>query len=210
MTVDNFDKVIDFMKFSSPDDFYFLQIIQRKKDGNNTGRGNNGARLIKAYYIRSAEHLLLKKDKIIELCLNNNARAYIGINKRSFFKVSCGCQQALAKLIMEGNTYQAPRIWDHVCGELPALSGKDLYRLVDVDKLGDNLSKILTVIKKCRGNSDPESRIKEVFPTQHGYHIITSKFDVEQFKQELAILNIDSPTILRDASTLVYYDPRHD
>ena len=51
MTVDNFDKVIDFMKFSSPDDFYFLQIIQRKKDGNNTGRGNNGARLIKAYYI---------------------------------------------------------------------------------------------------------------------------------------------------------------
>ena len=48
MTVDNFDKVIDFMKFSSPDDFYFLQIIQRKKDGNNTGRGNNGARLIKA------------------------------------------------------------------------------------------------------------------------------------------------------------------
>lgn len=110
MVTDNFDKVAKFMDFSSPDDFYFLQIIQRKKDGNEDGKGNNGARLIKAYYVKSAQHLLEKKDKIIELCKNNNARAYITINKRSFFKVSCGCQQVLAKLIMEGSTHQAPRV----------------------------------------------------------------------------------------------------
>ena len=83
MITDNFDRVIKFMEFSNPDDFYFLQIIQRKKDGNETGRGNNGARLIKAYYIRSTQHLLEKKNKIIELCKNNNARAYITVNKRS-------------------------------------------------------------------------------------------------------------------------------
>lgn len=210
MITDNFDRVIKFMEFSNPDDFYFLQIIQRKKDGNETGRGNNGARLIKAYYIRSTQHLLEKKNKIIELCKNNNARAYITVNKRSFFKISCGCQQVLAKLIMEGNTYQAPGVWNHVCGELPALSGKDLYRLVDVDEQEDSITKIIEVIKKCRGNENPENRIKEVFPTQQGYHIITSKFDTEQFKQELAISNIDAPAIMKDALTLVYYEPRQN
>lgn len=207
--VDNFDKTIKFMNFSNSDDFYFLQIIQRKKDGNETGRGNNGARLIKAYYIKSAQHLLEKKNKIIELCRNNNARAYMAINKRSFFKVACGCQQALARLIMEGSTHQAPRIWDHVCGELPALSGKNLYRLIDVDE-PDKLSEIVEVIKSVRGNEERDNRIKEIFPTQQGYHIITSKFDVEQFKQELAILNIDAPTIMKDASTLVYYEPNRN
>lgn len=34
-----------------------------QKDGNETGRGNNGARLIKAYYIHSIEHLEEKKQK---------------------------------------------------------------------------------------------------------------------------------------------------
>ena len=43
MTVDNFDLIEEFLKFESEDDFYFLQVIQRKKDGNETGRGNNGA-----------------------------------------------------------------------------------------------------------------------------------------------------------------------
>lgn len=50
MTIDNFDLIEENLKFESNDDFYFLQVIQRKKDGNVTGRGNNGARLIKAYY----------------------------------------------------------------------------------------------------------------------------------------------------------------
>ena len=81
MTIDNFDLIEENLKFESNDDFYFLQVIQRKKDGNVTGRGNNGARLIKAYYIHSIDYLEEKKQKIIELCQSNNARAYIHLNK---------------------------------------------------------------------------------------------------------------------------------
>lgn len=99
MITDNFDRVIKFMEFSNPDDFYFLQIIQRKKDGNETGRGNNGARLIKAYYIRSTQHLLEKKNKIIELCKNNNARAYITVNKRSFSRYPVDVNKFLQNLL---------------------------------------------------------------------------------------------------------------
>ena len=31
--VDNFKLIRDYLKFESEDDFYFLQIVQRKKDG---------------------------------------------------------------------------------------------------------------------------------------------------------------------------------
>lgn len=31
--VDNFALIRDFMRFEDPDHFYFLQILQRKKDG---------------------------------------------------------------------------------------------------------------------------------------------------------------------------------
>lgn len=208
MTVDNFDLIEEFLKFESEDDFYFLQVIQRKKDGNETGRGNNGARLIKAYYIHSIEHLEEKKQKIIELCQNNNARAYIHLNKRSYFKTACGAQEKLARMLMEGNTFQAPRVWDHVCGELPSLSGKNLLRLVDVDVYDKwKLHSIVDIISKCRGNE--EDRVKLVVPTLHGYHLITSKFDVEQCQQELAINGIDALDIHRDNPTLLYYhEPR--
>ena len=51
--VDNFALIRDFMKFDDPDQFYFLQILQRKKDGpglNGTVSGtNNKARSIKTY-----------------------------------------------------------------------------------------------------------------------------------------------------------------
>ena len=30
--VDNFDKILEFMDFKNQDEFYFLQVIQRKKD----------------------------------------------------------------------------------------------------------------------------------------------------------------------------------
>lgn len=208
MTIDNFDLIEENLKFESNDDFYFLQVIQRKKDGNVTGRGNNGARLIKAYYIHSVDYLEEKKQKIIELCQNNNARAYIHFNKRSYFKTACGAQEKLARMLMEGNTFQAPRVWDHVCGELPAQSGRNLLRLVDVDTCDKwKLNAIIRIVNSCRGNED--NKVKLVVPTLHGYHLITSKFDVEQCQQELAINGIDALDIHRDNPTLLYYhEPR--
>lgn len=210
MTVDNFDLIEEFLKFESEDDFYFLQVIQRKK-----GRKMKQEEVImeqdslKAYYIHSIEHLEEKETKkIIELCQNNNARAYIHLNKRSYFKTACGAQEKLARMLMEGNTFQAPRVWDHVCGELPSLSGKNLLRLVDVDVYDKwKLHSIVDIISKCRGNE--EDRVKLVVPTLHGYHLITSKFDVEQCQQELALNGFDALDIHRDSPTLLYYhEPR--
>ena len=65
MIVDNFDQILDILEFNDPNEFYFLQIIQRKKDGCVTDTGNNGYRTIKTYYIFSKELKLLNCVRVI-------------------------------------------------------------------------------------------------------------------------------------------------
>ena len=60
--IDNFEQITSILNFESEDDFYFLQIIQRKKDNPDGCMGsNNSSRLIKAYSIKSIEELDKKK-----------------------------------------------------------------------------------------------------------------------------------------------------
>lgn len=52
--INNFEQIKSLLKFEDENEFYFLQIIQRKKDHKESnfklGISNNN-RLIKAYYI---------------------------------------------------------------------------------------------------------------------------------------------------------------
>ena len=88
--VDNFELFKSVMKFDSEDDFYFVQILIRGKDGHTEQgvNGNNKNRLIKIYTIKSAEHLSRVEEEIKAICHAINARAYIHPSRRSFRKVA--------------------------------------------------------------------------------------------------------------------------
>ena len=85
--VDNFDLVARLMEFKSDDDFYFIQIIKRLKDNptDDKGQGNYhaGGWYLKGYRVRSVDELMKLKPEIIQMCHDNNARAYMTINSRS-------------------------------------------------------------------------------------------------------------------------------
>ena len=70
--VDNFELIRRFMHFESTDQFYFMQILQRKKDGpgpNGIVCGtNNKARAIKSYCITSVEMLYRISIEVKHLC----------------------------------------------------------------------------------------------------------------------------------------------
>lgn len=201
--VDNFDLIENILEFDNPDEFYFLQIIQRKKDGNITQIGNNGYRTVKTYYIFSKEQFLTKKDKIKELCLRNNARAYIHLNRRNAQEVALDAIQQYAKLVSEGNSYQGYRVYDSACGGSRARGYKPLW-IVDVDsKDPEYLKTVIELINKCRSVED--NKVKYQIPTLHGYHLITIGFDTRQFSQELALRNMDQIDIHKDNPTLLYY-----
>jgi len=73
--IDNLDKIKPLLNFESEDDFYYLQILQRKKENPELG---SNSRVIKNYYIKSVEELeksILKSklyvmNSMLEQCLD--------------------------------------------------------------------------------------------------------------------------------------------
>lgn len=201
--VDNFDLITDNLEFNDLDEFYFIQVIQRKKDGNNTDVGNNGYRTIKTFYIYSHEQFIAKKNKIKELCVKNNARAYIHLNKRNAKEIALRAIQEYAKLVSEGNAFQGYRVYDSMCGQFKARGYKPFW-IIDLDfKDPELISKYKEIINTCRGNE--EEKIHLIIPTLHGVHLITTGFDINQFKQKLALMQLDNVDIQKDNPTLLYY-----
>lgn len=75
--VDNFEYLANlFDGLVDKDDFYFVQIIQRKKDGVELPSYTSGARTIRSFYFFTKEEFLRQESYIKDLC--NNARAYFG------------------------------------------------------------------------------------------------------------------------------------
>ena len=68
MAIDNLQSIIPFMQFDDPNDFYYLQILQRKKENPQLG---SNSRVIKNYYINSVDYLEKHYGEIKELCNRN-------------------------------------------------------------------------------------------------------------------------------------------
>lgn len=203
MEVNNFEQILDYLSFNSRDEFYFVQIIQRKKDSGNEGlHVRSGYRLIRSYYIYSKQELIDLKDRIIELCRNNNARAYINLNVRNAKEVALEYIKKYADLILNDNAFMGNNIWDHSCGSTRAKGYKALW-IVDVDDL-KQLETIKQLINSCQGVS--EERIKYIIPTINGCHLITYGFDREEFNDKLHKEGIDCVDVHKDNPTLLYYD----
>lgn len=223
MTINNFYVIKNLLTFDDKDDFYFLQIIQRKKDGNIVPSSNNGYRTIKTYYIRSLEDFDRRKEAIIQLCKQNNARAYINLNVRNASEVALTAAKAYIDLVREDRCSQGHRIYDHVCGVTPKMGVKKKW-IVDIDNLSpEDVETICNIICKCRSahkNEYDENFYENIIariPTAHGQHIITHGFDAKRFRDILEQTTkirltkdqiIEITNVKKDNPTLLYFDDK--
>lgn len=193
MVVDNFDLILDQLSFDNRDEFYFVQIIQRRKDGNEGLHVRNGY---------SKQELIDLKDRIIELCRNNNARAYINLNVRNAKEVALECIKKYADLVLNDNSFMGNNIWDSSCGSTRARGHKALW-IVDVDNL-EHLETIKQAINLCMGA--PGERIKCIVPIVHGCHLITYGFNREELNDRLRGTEVGYVDVHKNNPTLLYYD----
>ena len=100
--IDVFEKIKHLLVFESKDDFYYLQILQRKKENLEIG---SNSRVIKNYYIGSVDYLEKRYDEIKTLCNQFNARAMLRLNKRSYSKVAFKTMQNIANSMANVNTF---------------------------------------------------------------------------------------------------------
>ncbi len=179
-------------------DFYFVQIIQRKKECDIS----NNCNVIKDYHFFDKEHFLSKRDEIITLCKTFNARAYFWINPRNCKEVQ---YEILRETIeaLEQNTHNLFKCVSRAIGR----KRNNKYQakwILDFDtKDWSIINKYLDLVKECRPEGE---KIKYDLPTVNGIHIITTPFDIEQFKQKLAIAQLPNINIHKDNPTVLYYD----
>ena len=105
MIVDNFEYLSKlFDELIDKDDFYFVQIIQRKKDGVELPSYTSGARTIRSFYFFTKEEFLRQEPYIKDLCNSNNARAYFWINPRNTFDIACESLKQFTDIIKNKKT----------------------------------------------------------------------------------------------------------
>jgi hypothetical protein len=193
MKIDNFEQVDKFLNYPDKDTYYFLQILKRRKE--NPGL-NRDVKLIKNFYLKEGE-LNKFKDYIIELCVLNNARAYIRLNKRSFERTAIEAIKKIAELISSRDFEAAKRAYDHVAGKY-CHTDKKLW-LVDVDsKEALVVNTIMHNIRLCSETNCTVAKIETI----NGYHIITTPFNRQKFSE----INKTEISIQRDNPTLLYYE----
>lgn len=196
--IDNFDKIRSLLDFKSDDDFYFLQILQRKKDHNNgkVNGSNNNSRLIKAYYIHSLEYFDFIKPEVIELCNVFTARAGINLNKRSYEKLAFQTLQKVTDQIMNRDYIHVNKAYNSVCGQY---AHGDKSWIIDIDDKKQPDREINNMILFAERECQPEGKkFVTIIPSKNGFHIIMKPFNVQQFKEKYPEIELhkNNPTNL--------------
>lgn len=179
--IDNINKIKPFIKPESEDDFYYLQILQRKKENPHLG---SNSRVIKTYYINSIDYLESRYEEIKLMCNTFNARAMINLNKRSYYKTAFKSMENVAGIMANKHFNKIHKAYDSACGQ--GHNDPEKKWILDIDDIYDDwfykhLHDFIT--KKETGS------ILECIPSASGYHIITTPFRLDRFK--LAYPNIE-------------------
>ena len=191
--IDNIELILPFLVFESNDDFYYLQILQRKKENGVLG---SNSRVIKNYYITSKEYLLERYDEIKKLCEFFNARASIRLNKRSFEKIGFKMLENTANSMRNKEYKFLNKSYDRACGQRHDDNYKKWILDIDDSKWSNqDTAELIFFIEHLQplGNK----YLSEI-PSKSGLHIITKPFNIEEFNRKYKGIEIhkDNPTNL--------------
>jgi len=191
--IDNLEQIKELLNFENEGDFYMLYVFKRKKDQPEGERDNHqSVRTIKTYVISSVEYLEKRYDEIKQLCEMFKARAYIHIQKQNHSDVAMNMIKTIVDRIQSGQINQQ-YVFDSVVGQIKT-NEKRWVVDIDVNDIGF-AEKVAEFINSIR----PEGpKIETVIPTKSGYHLITKRFDVMEFKKYYPEIDIQkkNPTLL--------------
>ena len=202
--IDNFKLIKSLLEFPNDDIYYHLQILRRGKDHPELPAAN---RVIKAYFICSLEGLDYVEDEIKKLCKFFEARAYINLTPKSIKKTTLLQIKYLAQRVYEGDFKKIWKSWNTCAGEI---KGEESRWVVDYDYpypeschtdddvwiLEANIDSKCEPVKMMNGKY--VSKVIAEVPTKNGIHLITTPFNLQQFKEKYPDVDVhkNNPTLL--------------
>ena len=193
--VDNFELIKPLLTFPNDDIYYHLQIIRRGKDHPELPSAN---RMIKAYFICSLESLGYVEQEIKDLCKFFEARAYINLAPKSIRKTTMLQIQYLAQRAYESDYKKIWKSWNTCAGEI---KGEEPRWVVDIDNTTNSIfDKKTKEVMNYIHHIEPKdfSRTQVAIPTKSGFHLVTTSFNLQQFKEQCPDIDVhkNNPTLL--------------
>jgi len=188
--IDVFEQIKPLLSFNTSDDFYFLQVFQRRKD-MVTGAKKNTI-IIKDYYIHSMEYFEKKYPEIKALCEFYGARAGLRLNKRSFQKCTFRTLMNITAQIMQEDFSSTKQAFSKAAGQTHNDPVKKW--IVDIDEKDQTLVNVVSdfINNECRPLGEKKTIMQ--LETKNGIHLITTPFDKAQFKKAFDIdIQPDNP-----------------
>lgn len=192
--VDNFKQISELLDFSEQNTFYFVQILQRRKENPEM---RTGARVINNYYLYTASDLEKLRDKILADCQAYNARAYINLNRLDLQKIALYTLKQIADYLTLGDYKAVKNAYATACGSHH--SEKEKRWVIDIDEeyleQKQDVINFVNVLHK----SMPKTgyKILAEIPTRTGVHIISNPFNLMDFRNKFIIdVQKNSPTVL--------------
>lgn len=166
------------LSFSNPGEFYMALVLKRRKDVNGpvVEGVNEDNRLIKHYFIYDAEYLNKKKQAIINLCDQNNARAYILPQRRDCRLVLWALHDKVSETLRCGsmNIHFDHLIRSCVAGMHDTVEKWHKRWVIDIDEDDENTKKIALEWKERHFNPTPESFIVREYSEWIAYKVRTA------------------------------------
>lgn len=198
MIIDNFTCIYNWLRYLNEGDFYWIQIYCRKKDGNNV----SDKIVIKNYIIFNINELKKYESEIKMLCANNNARAYIWVNPRSYRLFQINLLKHTAASI-ENNNYSVYRLVDKAIVDSKSPNYEKVW-ILDIDSTSRELiDKYEDIICKCNCKGNCEYDLLE---TVNGYHLLSHRFNITKFNFFIQSNHLQVVDIHKDNPTLLYYE----
>ena len=193
--IDNSIQIRELLKFPKETSFYFVQILQRRKENPELEKN---ARNVDNFFIYSFEDFDKYLPKIIDCCNRFNARAYFRLNLRDAEVIAQRAIQKSFDLLISGNFRQVKNAYLHACGEYH--SDPDKTWVVDIDGIEGVRVATFRIRYKLQElyNGTHETPVVAELPTKNGMHIITRPVRLDVFKHEFPQIDVhkDNPTIL--------------
>ena len=199
MTINNLNIIKQLLKWEDPNDFYFIQILKRKKDNPD----HTSYRMqISTYSIRSMESLDKLLPEMVMLAKFHKARIYINLNRRNFEQLGLQMVKKVADCLINKEYKNIKNAFNSISGSLHVEKPKRW--IVDTDGFTpQEIQNIKDLIFELGGT------ILETIPTVNGMHIITNPLNVQEFSikwTKMKEINGNSmPEIQKDNATLLYY-----
>jgi hypothetical protein len=172
-----------------------MQVLKRRKENPEL---KSNSIVINNYYLYDKGDLEKLRERIIEDCTKNNARAYINVNTLDLEKIAMFTMQKTVELVIKGDYKAVKNAYASTCGSHHSEENKRW--VIDIDtKDRDFIDKVRGEIEvlqaEIKGN---QYKILAEVPTKNGLHIITNPFNLKKFQdKELGVdVHKNNPTIL--------------